>query len=73
MSQKDLRIEGKTRLINSMSIVKRINLVFLDSTRIVAIGLNHPIELCKTICPDLIQVKPLDRSAAGLNHPAELH
>ena len=73
MSQKGSRIAGRIGLVNSMSIVGRMNPVgFLDSTRIAAAGLNHPTELCKTIRPDLIQVKPLDRSAAGLNHPVEL-
>ena len=57
----------------SLRIARRMNPVgFLDSTRVAIAGLNHPTELCKTICLDLIQVKPLDRSAAGLNHLVEL-
>ena len=56
-----------------MSIVGRMNPVgFLGSTRIAAVGLNHFTELCKTLRPDLIQLKSLNRSAAGLNHPAKL-
>ena len=56
-----------------MSFAQRINLVFLDLTCIIAAGLNHLIELYKTICPNLIQVKPLNRSAAALNHLLKLH
>ena len=41
-----------------MSIAGKMNLIgFLDSTRIAAIGLNHPTEFCKIICLDLLQVK----------------
>ena len=57
-----------------MSIVGKMNLVgFLDSTCIVVARLNYLIEFCKTICLDLIQVKPLDRSTARLNHLVELY
>ena len=74
MSQKGLRIAERTGLANSMSIIGKMNAVgFLDSTNVVTAGLNHPTELCKTICPNLIQVKPLDRLVARLNHPAELY
>ena len=49
------------RVTEGLRIAGRTNPVgFLDSTRIVAAELNHPTELCKTIRPDLIQVKPLD-------------
>ena len=73
MSQKGLRNEGKTSLGNLMSIIGRINLVFLNLTHIVAARLNHATKLCKTIHSDLIQVKQLNRPAAGLNHLAELN
>ena len=56
-----------------MSLKQKINLVgFLDSMRIIVAWLNHFTELCKTIVPDLIQVKPLNKSAAGLNHYVDL-
>ena len=53
-----------------MSIVGRINIVgFLDSTYITVAGLNHLTEFCKNIYLNLIQVKPLDKSAVRLNYP----
>ena len=57
-----------------MFIVRKMNQVdFLDLTRIAAARWNYFIEFCKTIDPDLIQDKPIDRLAAWLNHPAELY
>ena len=53
MSQKGLCIAEKIGLVNSMSIVGKMNPVgFLDSTRVAAAGLNHPTELLPSKCQD---------------------
>ena len=56
-----------------MPFAEKMNLIFLNSTHIIAAELNHPTKLCKAICPNLIQVKLLDSSATGLNHSVELY
>ena len=52
-----------------MLFTKKMNLVgFLNLLHIAVLGLNHLTKFCKLISPNLVQVKPLNKSAAGLNH-----
>ena len=73
-----IREAGLTDLIcvtekKNLYIIKKINLVdFLNSTHILTARLKHPTEICKNISLNLIQVKPLDRLAAGLKHHLKL-
>ena len=71
--KKDLRIIERTSFVGLMPFVERINLIgFLDSTRTATARLNYATEFCKTICPNLVQVKSLNKSVAGLNQPYKL-
>ena len=55
MSQKGLRIARRIGLVNSMSIVGRMNPVgFLDSMRVAAARLNHHTQLLPTECRSIL-------------------
>ena len=71
--KKSLYIITRIGFVCKIPIADSMNLKgFLDSTRIAAIGLNHPKEFCKNICSNLIQIKPFDKLVAKLNHSLEL-